>query len=144
MKGYKRNTVFSDFVTERDTSVCWLFNGPTDEDGYGMFHGSRAHRVSYKIAFGEVPAGRIIHHICRNRLCVNTKHLVAVLPRNHSDDGGAQNRQKTHCKNGHEFTSDNTYTVVRKDRGNRTERQCRICSGCTLEKIKKLNNYRRQ
>lgn len=143
MKGYKRDTNFSDFVPERDTGVCWPFLGPVDQDGYGMFHGKRAARVSYKIAYGGIPGSFIIHHICRNKICVNPKHLVATTHKNHNDDGGAQNRKKTHCKNGHEFTSDNTYFVVRKDRNNGVERQCRICAGCTLEKIQKLNKYRR-
>jgi hypothetical protein len=37
-----------------------------------------AHRVSYEAAYGPIPAGLHIDHLCRVRKCVRPEHLEAV------------------------------------------------------------------
>lgn len=64
------------------TLDCWLYTGRLDENGYGIFDladgsGEGAHRVSWRMANGEIPEGCIIGHLCNVRNCVNPKHLVA-------------------------------------------------------------------
>lgn len=58
---------------------CWIFTGCKDKWGYGQ-HGIKArriqaHRYSYALANGPIPAGKLIMHSCDNPPCVNPAHL---------------------------------------------------------------------
>ena len=67
---------------------CWLWTASINEKGHGNFRvgdgKTEAHRVSYKLAFGEIPRGHFILHRCRVRACVNPAHLfLGCGPNNH-------------------------------------------------------------
>lgn len=61
--------------------VEWT-KGARSKDGYGQFklEGRRvqAHRLSYLMHKGEIPAGLEIDHLCHNPACVCPDHLEAV------------------------------------------------------------------
>jgi hypothetical protein len=61
------------------TETCWLWTGPMNRYGYGMFKVQEknvsAHRVSWLLAGNTIPEGNLIRHKCRNRHCVNPEHL---------------------------------------------------------------------
>jgi hypothetical protein len=109
---------------------CWLYQGALQANGYALVSLGRTaegrdylHRVTYRDAHGEIPAGMDIDHLCRNRACCNPEHLEAVSRRVNLLRGNtitAANAAKTHCKRGHEFTEDNT-------RHDGRGRQCRTC-----------------
>jgi HNH endonuclease len=61
---------------------CWEWIGGKTSHGYGMLGNGRrgagniyAHRLSFRLHYGPIPAGRLILHRCNNFACVNPAHL---------------------------------------------------------------------
>jgi hypothetical protein len=126
---WRGKTVMERFMSKVNKlpSGCWLWHGPVNRCGYGKFTVQRvtmaAHRFAYHNLVGPIPPELTIDHLCRNRDCVNPKHLEPVSMRENllrGDTLQAANARKTHCVNGHEFTKQNT----RLESG---WRQCREC-----------------
>jgi hypothetical protein len=54
---------------------CWLWTAGTLPAGYGRFAGNLAHRYSWRLHVGPIPAGMSILHKCDTPSCVNPRHL---------------------------------------------------------------------
>jgi len=114
----------------RKTRSCWVWLGKDGGTGYGRFwikghFTKRASRISYELFVRRIPKGLTIDHLCRNRICVNPKHLEAVTSRENILRGigpSARNSKVTHCPQGHPYKGRNV--MINKKR----QRICRICS----------------
>jgi hypothetical protein len=88
--------------------------------GYKVLHKGHnvftpAHRWMYEAYYGvKVSNNMEVMHICDNRKCIRPEHLRVGTHHENMLDAARKGRlhysNVTHCKHGHEFTVDNTYT----------------------------------
>lgn len=133
---------------------CWDWTGIVDEDGYGKFSANdksyRAHRWSYALFFGEeIPSDLVTDHLCRNRKCVNPRHLEAVTNGVNvlrGDGLAARLAKVTHCPQGHEYTEENTYRAPSSPRNRSclTCRRARTRASNAARNKEEFNAYRRE
>lgn len=125
-----RRTIKERLIARRcitDTG-CWLWTGRLTKAGYGQIsvknRQQQVHRVAYEAWVGAIPDGLTIDHLCRIRNCFNFAHLEPVSQKTNTLRGQtitARNLAKTHCPQGHEYATENTY---RTTGGGRRCRQC--------------------
>ena len=76
---------------------CWNWKLRRMWDGYGkvVHRGKthRAHRMSYKIFVGEIPAGMYVLHKCDNTGCINPDHLFTGTASDNAIDMVNKGRQ---------------------------------------------------
>jgi hypothetical protein len=70
---------FMAFLPDRIKDECWEWSGNLGH-GYGIFlyrgKSFRAHRLAITfLAHKEIPADKIVMHLCHNKLCCNPSHL---------------------------------------------------------------------
>ena len=107
---------------------CWLWQGPTTTNGYpkAQARPGERERVVHRILWEDrhrqqIPDGMQGDHLCRVRICVNPDHQEIVTPSENTQRQEHFNRNRTECKNGHQFDESNTR--IRPD----GKRACRAC-----------------
>lgn len=119
------------YVDKDAPDGCWQWLRTLKETGYGIYWGSiadeprkswSAHRYSYTLAHGPIPAGLVLDHLCRNRGCVNPDHLEAVTSQVNQLRGARNRNANGRCKYGHDLTAEDGYHY--------TIRGWRVCKRC--------------
>jgi len=81
------------------TRRCWIWAGSI-KGPYGLYQKSYAHRVSYSIFKGGIPAGLSVLHRCDQTLCVNPEHLFLGTQQDNITDAQAKGRLARGSKQG--------------------------------------------
>lgn len=115
---------------------CWNWNLSLRK-GYGRIsiNGKRysAHRISFEQFNSKIEEGFEIDHLCKNKSCVNPKHLESV-----TRSENIKRSKPDNCPKGHEYNEENTY--LNPSRGG--FRQCKKCESQRKKKSYKnlINN----
>jgi hypothetical protein len=81
---------------------CWEWQGVRKTEGYGRWgvgikaygHGGVAHRMSWILANGPIPAGMLVCHRCDNPPCVRPDHLFLGTAVDNNRDRDAKGRAR--------------------------------------------------
>lgn len=121
------------------TNGCWLWTGATDDDGHGRIRGGppdqrllAAHRVSYELHIGPIPAGLIVDPRCDMPRCVNPAHLQLLTQRQNALRSTSRliaAHWMQQCLRGHDLSIPGSY-YVRSDIG------VRVCKACIQMRAK--------
>jgi len=107
---------------------CWEWGAKRNNRGFGVFwdghRGVLAHRFSYEMWIGPIPAGLLLDHLCGNPACVRPDHLEPVTRGNEppgpaADAARGQPAAQTHCAHGH---------LLPEERSRAGKRRCRPCA----------------
>jgi hypothetical protein len=94
---------FLNNVGEPTETGCILWTGPVRENGYGIIQHRpanklqvvvTAHRLAFELAYGPIPAGMQVMHLCDVPGCVNPLHLALGTAADNMADKVAKGRQR--------------------------------------------------
>jgi hypothetical protein len=100
------------------TNTCWLWAAGTTRKGYGQIRDNkgynvRAHRISYEIAFGNIPEGTHVLHTCDDRRCVNPEHLFLGTNLENMRDAVEKKRTMTGSRNPRSKLTEDEVLMIR-------------------------------
>lgn len=125
---------------------CWEFVGRRERFGYGGFtHNKKkmgAHRFSYMVFHGPIPANLVIRHRCDNPACVNPHHLETGTQLDNIMDRVLRGRTARGVQNGRtKITEGAVLAIVRDPRPSGQVAADYGVSGSTVLNIKRGKSW---
>lgn len=149
MKKSAKERFDSKYVVNPD-SGCWEWTAAYGSNGYGQFRVGKmgsAHRASYEIHKGDIPAGVCVLHKCDNPKCVNPDHLFLGTKADNAADMNAKNRQARQkgSKHGRSKLTDLQVEEIRElhSLGNYTQRYLGRLFGVSYQQVSRIVNNKR-
>lgn len=132
---------------------CWLWTGwSACADGYGSISRRignkdkilRAHRVSYELFKGPVPAGLFVLHQCDTPACVNPAHLFLGTSQDNASDKVRRGRAERWRNHKHPSLKLSNEQVKELRRLSKTMRTCELAKhfGIAESTASQLKNRR--
>lgn len=136
------------YVIEPDG--CWRWTAslsPGYHGGYGNFNYDGrlqlAHRVSWILHRGAIPAGKYVCHHCDNRACVNPEHLFLGTQKDNIQDAARKGRmQRGSDKHNAKLTEDDVREIRAKHTAGITNRDLAVEYRISAWKISRIVNRR--
>jgi hypothetical protein len=118
-----------------DERGCWVWQRARTRKGYGqkVLPGQiviRAHRWYYEQAWGPIPEGLQLDHLCRNPPCVNPDHLEVVT-----------NQENVHRGRSTKLTWEQVQEIRVAPRGYGTRRPLALKLGVSDSTISAVRNH---
>jgi hypothetical protein len=109
------------------SETCWLWIGAENGRGYGRFSIDGrlvyAHRWSYEMNAGPIPAGLVVDHLCREPRCVRVEHLELVPQGENTARGPLGFKFDGTCRSGRHNIADPAAVYVQPN----GKQRCRAC-----------------
>lgn len=130
---------FWDRVERPEGDGCWLWLGAKNRRGYGSLcikkpKREEAHRVAYRLTFGEIPGDQVVRHKCDNPSCVRPDHLELGTQGDNIRDAVDRGRIAVGIRHGSAVLDAATVQAIREDHA----------AGATIYGLAKRHNVGQQ
>ena len=106
----------------KDPDGCWRWLDKPNSDGYGAFGWNvlgrqfrvKAHRYSWMLHIGPIPAGICVCHHCDIPACINPEHLFLGSCAENAKDRNSKNRQARGIHHGNALLTAETVRSIRE------------------------------
>lgn len=123
---------------------CWLWVGEKNNKGYGRFNVSGgtllAHRASYVIHRGALPAKALVCHKCDTPSCVNPDHLFLGTYMDNMRDAMSKGRLVLPSRNPKPAIGEGVVAAIRTDSISMSERAVAKKYGVSKGTIYRIKN----
>lgn len=140
--GYRKKRNLRDFYFINSKNGCWEWIRALMTGGYASFwyegKNVKASRFFYEKFIGKIPKGLQLDHLCRNRKCVNPKHLEPVTLKENL-------RRGLRSRLGRRFLNEQQVKEIRKLYKEKEYIQIELSKmfGVGQDEISRIINYRR-
>lgn len=101
-----------------DPEKCWEWQGKIINSGYGSLSVNNknqlAHRLAWRVSFGEIPNGLEVLHKCDNRICCNPTHLFLGTDLDNAKDKVSKGRHRPGEEHGNHKLTANQVKYIRR------------------------------